>query len=98
MAEAARRACVVLCCASGVGGRHRILRQGRERGGSCDGCGGGSCDTFLAGERRMLCSQMSRRRTLVRGIGVRPHFFLALDFIVCYFGLVNFKEEEGVSR
>jgi hypothetical protein len=32
MAEAARRACVVLCCASGVGGRHRILRQGREGG------------------------------------------------------------------
>jgi hypothetical protein len=42
---------------------------------------------FLAGERRMLCSQMSRRPTLVREISVRPHCFFALDSIVCYFGL-----------
>jgi hypothetical protein len=77
--------CVVLCCASGGGGggrRHRNL-TGRE-----GGQWGKVVIPFLAGERRMLCSQMSRRRTLVRGIGVRPHFFfaLALDSMVCYFG------------
>jgi hypothetical protein len=92
MAWRRRRGGHVLCCASdGGGGRHRILREGRPVGEVViDGMRWWAVVIpFLAGERRMLCSQMSRRRTLMRGIGVRPHFFfaLALDSIVCYFGL-----------
>jgi hypothetical protein len=38
------------------------------------------CDTVLSLQaRRMLCSRMRRRGTLVRGIGVRPHFSFAFD-------------------
>jgi len=91
-AKAARRH--VLCCVVlPVVGGTASYGQGRRAMGDLGGeevvmhAVVAGCDTVLSLQaRRMLCSRMRRRGTLVRGISVRPHFSLPL-IDLCYFGL-----------